>query len=60
MSNKISQTVTLVWFDPKRMENDYNLVKTYVGVDKPFDITKYYTYAFLDNSIKMLPAKLMD
>ncbi len=60
ISDKIWQTVALVWFYPKRMENDYNLVKTYIGVDEPFDMTKYYTNAFLDKAIKMVPAKSMD
>jgi NitT/TauT family transport system substrate-binding protein len=60
MSDKTSQTIALGWFDPKRMENDYNLVKAYVGIEKPFDMTKYYTNAFLDKSIKMVPAKSMD
>jgi len=29
------------------------LVKDYVGLEKPFDVTKYYTNDFLDKSIKM-------
>ncbi|MDE2230044.1 MAG: ABC transporter substrate-binding protein [Alphaproteobacteria bacterium] len=53
MSDKTSQTMALGWFDPKRMDETYNLVKTYVGLGKPFDVTKYYTNAFLDKSIKM-------
>ena len=38
MSDKTSQTVALGWFDPKRMTDTYDLVKTYVGLDKPFDV----------------------
>jgi NitT/TauT family transport system substrate-binding protein len=53
MSDKISQTVALGWHDDKRMQDDYNLVKDYVGVDKPFDVKTTYTNAFLDKSIKM-------
>lgn len=60
MSDKTSQTVALGWFDPQRMKNDYNLVKTYLGIEKPYDITKYYTNAFLDKSIKMKPIKFGD
>jgi NitT/TauT family transport system substrate-binding protein len=55
MSDKTSQTQALGWFDPKRMQETYDLVKQYVGIDKPFDISKYYTNEFLDKSIKMKP-----
>ena len=53
MSDKTSETKGLGWFDPKRVQSDYALVKTYVGIDKPFDVTQHYTNAFLDPSIKM-------
>jgi NitT/TauT family transport system substrate-binding protein len=53
MSDNTSQTMALGWFDPKRMDDTYNLVKTYVGIEKPFDIGGAYTNAFLDKSIKM-------
>ena len=38
---------------PERMAADYELVKTYVGVDKPFDVKVAYTNEFLDHSVKM-------
>ena len=57
MSDKISQTVALGWHDDKRMQDDYNLVKDYVGIDKPFDVKAVYTNAFLDKSIKMKAIK---
>jgi NitT/TauT family transport system substrate-binding protein len=53
MSDKTSQTEALGWMDPKRMQETYNLVKDYIGIEKPFDVTKYYTNQFLDKSIKM-------
>jgi|HubBroStandDraft_6_1064221.scaffolds.fasta_scaffold09847_6 NitT/TauT family transport system substrate-binding protein len=53
MSDRISQTESLGWFDPMRMEDTYGLVKTYVGLDKPFDVKQAYTNEFLDKSIKM-------
>jgi NitT/TauT family transport system substrate-binding protein len=53
MSDRISQTESLGWLDPKRMEDTYDLVKTYVGMDKPFDVKQAYTNDFLDKSIKM-------
>lgn len=53
MSDKTSQTVALGWLDPKRIQDDYNLVKTYIGIEKPFEPTEHYTNEFLDQSIKM-------
>jgi NitT/TauT family transport system substrate-binding protein len=55
MSDRTSQTAGLGWFDPQRMQESYNLVKTYVGIEKPFDVTEHYTNMFLDESIKMKP-----
>ena len=53
MSDKISQTIALGWHDDQRMQNDYNLVREYVGIEKPFDVKTVYTNEFLDKSIKM-------
>ena len=53
MSDKISKSVALGWHDDARMASDYDLVKTYVGLDKPFDVKAAYTNEFLDKSIKM-------
>ena len=60
MSDKTSQSDALGWFDPKRMDETYNLVKTYVGLEKPFDITQFYTNGFLDKSIKMKSVPFTD
>jgi len=53
MSDKFSREVALGWHDPKRMAEDYELVKTYVGIEKPYDVKTVYTNQFLDKSIKM-------
>jgi NitT/TauT family transport system substrate-binding protein len=53
MRDKFAETVALGYMDPQRMESDYELVKTYIGIDKPFDIRTAYTNEFLDRSIKM-------
>jgi NitT/TauT family transport system substrate-binding protein len=45
--------IALGWFDAKRMQADYELVKSYFGLEKPFDIKEVYTDDFLDKSIKM-------
>src|SRR5262249_43629582 len=53
MRDQATTEVALGWFDLKRMEADYELVKTYFGVDAPFDVKSVYTNDFLDQSIKM-------
>jgi NitT/TauT family transport system substrate-binding protein len=53
MSDETSRSVALGWHDDKRMANDYELVKTYLGLEKPFDIKTVYTNEFLDKSVKM-------
>ena len=53
MSDKFSREVALGVHDDKRMAADYDLVKEYIGIDKPFDVKTVYTNEFLDKSIKM-------
>ncbi|MBE2243775.1 MAG: ABC transporter substrate-binding protein [Burkholderiaceae bacterium] len=53
MSDKYSREVALGYLDPARMQADYDLVKDYIGIDKPFDVKTVYTNEFLDRSIKM-------
>jgi NitT/TauT family transport system substrate-binding protein len=35
------------------MKADYELVKDYVGIEKPFDVKSTYANEFLDKSVKM-------
>ena len=53
MSDKFSREVALGIHDDARMKADYELVREYIGIDKPFDVKATYTNAFLDRSIKM-------
>jgi NitT/TauT family transport system substrate-binding protein len=53
MSDKTSREVALGIHDDARMKADYELVRDYVGIDKPFDVKATYTNEFLDRSIKM-------
>ena len=53
MSDKFSKSVALGIHDDGRMKADYELVRDYVGLDKPFDVKTTYTNEFLDRSIKM-------
>ena len=53
MRDKYSETVALGILDDARMAADYELVKTYIGLETPFDVKTAYTNEFLDRSIKM-------
>lgn len=53
MSDKWSKGVALGILDDQRMAADFDLVKTYIGLDKTFDVKQAYTNEFLDRSIKM-------
>jgi NitT/TauT family transport system substrate-binding protein len=53
MSDKFSREVALGVHDDARMKADYELVRDYVGIDKPFDVKSTYTNEFLDRSVKM-------
>ena len=53
MSDKTSREVALGIHDDARMKADFELVRDYVGIDKPFDVKTTYTNEFLDRSIKM-------
>ncbi|MDT3677226.1 MAG: ABC transporter substrate-binding protein [Burkholderiaceae bacterium] len=53
MSDKFSREMALGIHEDKRMQDDYELVREYIGIDKPFDVKSVYTNEFLDRSIKM-------
>ncbi len=53
MSDKFAREVALGIHDDGRMKADYELVRDYIGLEKPFDVKSTYTNEFLDRSIKM-------
>jgi len=53
MTDPTTTGVALGAFDAKRMQNDYDMVKTYFGMEKDFDVTKVYSNDFLDKNVKM-------
>ncbi len=53
MRDKHSEGVALGILDDARMAADYEIVKTYIGLDAPFDVKTAYTNELLDRSIKM-------
>ena len=57
LSDKHSQEHGLGYFDPERMQNDYEFTETYFDIEQPFDIEKAYTNAFIDRSLKMPAVK---
>jgi NitT/TauT family transport system substrate-binding protein len=48
----------LGWIDGDHMKKDYELMQTYLGLEKPFDIQTAFTAEMLDPSIKMDPSKV--
>ncbi len=53
MRDEFSTTVALGYFDPARMDSDYELIETYFDLKTPFDIKTTFTNDMLDRSIKM-------
>jgi NitT/TauT family transport system substrate-binding protein len=53
MSDKFSKSVALGIHDDGRMKADYELVRDYVGIDKPYDVKTTYTNEFLDRKVRM-------
>ena len=37
MTDEFTTTKALGWIDGERMKKDYELVQTYLGMEKPFD-----------------------
>lgn len=52
MDAESSRSGGLGYFDPKRMDSDYELIANYFNLEKPFDIKDAYNNSFLDTSIK--------
>ena len=58
MTDEFTTTKALGWIDGDRMKKDYELVQTYLGMEKPFDVTTAFTTKMLDPSIKMDASKV--
>ena len=48
----------LGWIDEGRMRKDYELVQTYLGIEKPFAVESAFTSRLLDPAIKMDASKV--
>lgn len=53
MRDPTTTSTALGAFDDQRVKNDFEMVKTYFGLEQPFEASMAYTNEFLDTSIKM-------
>jgi len=58
MTDEFTTTKALGWIDGERMKKDYELVQTYLGMEKPFDVQTAFSTKMLDPSIKMDASKV--
>ena len=58
MTDEFTTTKALGWIDAERMKKDYELVQTYLGMEKPFEVTTAFSTKLLDTSIKMDAGKV--
>ena len=58
MTDEFTTSKGLGWIDGERMKKDYDLVQTYLGMEKPFDVQTAFTTKMLDPSIKMDASKV--
>jgi NitT/TauT family transport system substrate-binding protein len=53
MRDPTTTSVALGAFNAERVKADHEMVKTYFGLDQPFEASTVYTNDFLDTSVKM-------
>ncbi len=58
MTDEFTTTKGLGWIEEGRMQKDYELVKTYLGIEKPFAVETAFTTKLLDPAIKMDASKV--
>src|SRR6476620_6315632 len=58
MTDEFTTTKGLGWIDGDRMKKDYELVQTYLGMEKPFDVSTAFTTKMLDPAVKMDASKV--
>jgi ABC-type nitrate/sulfonate/bicarbonate transport system substrate-binding protein len=58
MADEFTTTRGLGWIDEGRMRADYELVKTYLGIEKPFAVESAFSTRLLDPAIKMDASKV--
>src|SRR4029453_10238470 len=58
MTDEFTTTKALGWIDAERMKKDYELVQTYLGMEKPFDVSTAFSTKMLDTNVKMDASKV--
>ena len=58
MTDEFTTSKGLGWIDEGRMQRDYELVKTYLGIEKPFAVETAFDNKLIDPTIKMDASKL--
>ncbi len=58
MADEFTTTKGLGWIDAGRMKSDYDLVQTYLGIEKPFSVESAFTAKMLDPAVKMDASKV--
>jgi NitT/TauT family transport system substrate-binding protein len=58
MTDEFTTTKGLGWIDGERMKKDYDLVQTYLGIEKPFAVETAFTTRLLDPAVKMDASKV--
>src|SRR3981081_3210278 len=58
MTDDFTTTKALGWIDGERMSKDYELVQTYLGMEKPFAVESAFSTKLLDPSVKMDAGKV--
>src|SRR3954451_23236364 len=58
MADQFTTTKALGWIDAGRMQQDYALVQSYLGMEKPFPVESAFSIRLLDASIKMDAGKV--
>jgi NitT/TauT family transport system substrate-binding protein len=58
MADEFTTTRGLGWIDEGRMKKDYDLVQTYLGIEKPFAVESAFTSKLLDPGVKMDASKV--
>ncbi len=58
MTDEFTTTKALGWIDGERMKKDYELVQTYLGMEKPFEVDTAFSTKMLDTAIKMDASKV--
>jgi NitT/TauT family transport system substrate-binding protein len=58
MTDEFTTSKGLGWIDGERMKKDYELVQTYLGMEKPFAVETAFSTKLLDPSVKMDASKV--